>query len=186
MPNFNFVPLITTMIPGHITIDTTILYQHILRRGSMSDRAGSILDDDRKLTVWGEFLNINRKVCISNFLMPQEFKPRGDGAKFSGNISTNGIALSIHLGPQTTKGSTGSKKRARDDAAGMTQFDLRLAAEAKEAGAARYFDEPGVDQDQMHKQNAAFIDPGKRDQLFIVGLQDTAATPQVFPFPLSV
>jgi hypothetical protein len=38
----------------------------------------------------------------------------------------------------------------------------------------------------MHKQNAAFIDPGKRDQLFIVGLQDTAATPQVFPFPLSV
>jgi hypothetical protein len=68
----------------------------------------------------------------------------------------------------------------------MIQFDLRLAAEAKEAGAARYFDEPGVDQDQLHTPKMAFIDPGKRDQLFIVGLQDTAATPQVFPFPLSV
>jgi hypothetical protein len=59
--NFNFVPLTTSYIPGFTTIDTTALGKMFLGYTSRTMPKG-ILDDDVKLPLWEEFMNLNRKV----------------------------------------------------------------------------------------------------------------------------
>jgi hypothetical protein len=78
---------------------------------------GGILDDVVKLQIWEEFVNLRRKVRFPPKI--QEFKSKPDGAKFTGLIKTDALAVSITIGPQTTKGSSRSKKRNRDEQAGI-------------------------------------------------------------------
>jgi hypothetical protein len=83
-------------------------------------------------------------------------------------IKTDGVSVSICLGPQTTKGSSGAKKRKRD----------ADAKEAKAAEAGVYFDGEDIDLTQYHS-NRVYIDPNKRDLLYCLGSADTKDNPQV-------
>ena len=107
LKNFNFVPLTTSLIPGHVTIDTTSLV-HLVLGISQRAKPRGLENDAVKLPIWERVFNLRKK----------EFKPRADGAKFTGMIETDGISISIHLGPQTRKGSSASKKRKRKEDAG--------------------------------------------------------------------
>jgi len=104
--NFNFIPLSTSAIPRHITLDTNSLYKLILGERHIDN----ILDDAVKLQVWDRVFNLNKK----------EFKARSDGPKFTGMIKTDMVSISIVLGPPTSKGAAKSRKRPRNErAAGM-------------------------------------------------------------------
>jgi hypothetical protein len=104
--------------------------------------------------------------------------------KFTGMIKTDGLSVCIVIGPQTTKGSSRSKKRARDAHAGMFFVPANSEADEKAANAPIYFqdylqevydDEEYADGDAEHAFNnrKVFIDPNKRDLLFCMSNDDT-------------
>ena len=76
--NFNFVPLSTSLIPRHITIDTTALCRMIYRT------AVPPLDLDKKHELWSQCFKLGKK----------EFKPK-PGWYFDGMIRTDGVSVSI-------------------------------------------------------------------------------------------
>ena len=76
--NFNFVPLSTSLIPRHITIDTTALCKMIHRT------AVPQLNPDSKHYLWSQCFKLGKK----------EFKPKV-GWYFDGMIRTDGVSISI-------------------------------------------------------------------------------------------
>ena len=134
---FNFTPLSTSVIPRHVTIDSTSLVLMVLK----CKKPNSLLEDVQKFELWKECFNLRKK----------EFHPRAkDGSKFTGTIKTDGVSISICIGPQTTKGNSSSST------VGKRKRELDEPVE-------KYFqDVPQSD----FKVNSVFIDPNKRDLLY--------------------
>ena len=140
---FNFVPLSTSFIPRHITIDSKLLAQIILK----VKLPEHLIEDVVKYEMWSKVFNLKKKAFQGR---------KHDSSKFTGMIRTDGVSISIIIGPQTTKGNGTMRKRKKDD-------------EPKVKNEEYYFQD--VDPDEFH-ESKVFIDPNKRDLLYCLGNND--------------
>jgi hypothetical protein len=101
MIQFNFVPLSTSSIPRHITIDTKTLALHVLK---LKQDTFKISED--KLMLWESIFNLGNKA----------FKSRSS-MDFDGMIRTDGISCCVLIKNTSKKkayGSNRGKKRKRE------------------------------------------------------------------------
>jgi hypothetical protein len=109
LKSFNFVPLSTSSIPRHVTIDTNILMKNILKTSVA--KGNSVLNMKEK--VWDSIVNTRRKV----------FRSRGK-MTFNGMIRTDGVSICVLVGePKTSRYSSNtSLKRKKPDSVAKTEY----------------------------------------------------------------
>jgi hypothetical protein len=115
--NFQAVPLATSTIPRHTTIDTKILCQHILNIPTPG-----LINDETKCKHWSKLFNIQNRL----FRGGQNARLR-----FSGMIRTDGISLCIIVKDSTTRCKRGRK--SKEAANNETYLDEATASSAKGA-----------------------------------------------------
>ena len=130
---FNFTPLSTSTIPRHVTIDSTTLATFVLEQ----KKPQSFLDDTQKLPLWDQVFKLKNKAFQSR---------KHDNTKFTGMIKTDGVSVSVIVGPQTTKGPGRKRKKIVESES--------------------YLQDATMDQ---IKHSKVFIDPNKRDLLYCLG-----------------
>ena len=107
--SFQALPLSTSCIPRHITIDTLILLNHVLGKTKRVT-----IDEESKVSYWGEVFNLSNKA----------FRSRRD-CKFIGMIRTDGVSLCAVIGPPSTKRGT-KRKRIKIGSGGNRHYSSKL------------------------------------------------------------
>ena len=137
-PQFSALPLRTSLIQSHVTIDTLILTHHVLGRSVATMKN---ITEEQRMALWGEVFDLENPA----------FRPRKQkGMVFSGLIATDGVALTVHLQTPGRKYGTTSARRSKE----------ALRADVQ----ATYF-QHHLDQIRTAR-NRVVADPNKRDILF--------------------
>ena len=141
LKSFNFVPLSTSAIPGHVIFDSTSLSKMVLK---MVQPPTNLANQRVKNDLWSKCFNLKSR----------EFKSRKhSNAVFTGMIHTDGVSVSICLGPKTRKGGGYLRKRKYEAAEASNEF--------------HYFQDAEPNQLKARK---VYIDPNKRDLLYCLGI----------------
>jgi len=140
---FSALPLRTSLIQSHITIDTKILTFHVLGRSEAIVRN---LSNEQKLGLWREVFDLSKPA----------FRPRNrKGLVLPGLITTDGVALMVHLQtPGRVYGTTSTRK---------SKETLRAEVQSM------YF-QHHLDQIRTAR-NRVVTDPNKRDILFFCDMR---------------
>ena len=98
-PQFSATPLRRTLIPPHVVIDTKILICHVL---GISRTAENGLTDAGRRALWGQVFDLES---------PAFRERKQKGLSFEWMISTDGVAVSVHLkNPNLSYGHKAKKK----------------------------------------------------------------------------
>ncbi|KAI9090480.1 hypothetical protein DFS34DRAFT_654067 [Phlyctochytrium arcticum] len=142
-PQFCALPLRTSLVQSHVTIDTLILTCHVLGRSASVIRK---FTDEQRMALWKEVFDFWNPV-----FQPQKQK----GMVFCGLIATDGVALTAHL---QTPGRTYGAKTAR-------KSKDALQSEVQAAYFQHHLDHIRT------ARNRVVADPNKRDILFFRGMR---------------